>query len=230
MKVYLFALVCFVAVSAKAQTQNSYPKLTLELGVGYEYANLEGFNQDYVKPIGYGTFLNELHSGWSANLRTPLHLTPAVDIALMVTTRTFRKRDEMSLSATQQEPYNTVLNILTLFNVEGGIESTIYLDQFWKLRREARLNVGIFGSGAFVHSNFRRFEFKRGETEHSLKGSRQQIHHWNTSFGLAMRYRIEDSYFNSIVLNTGFNYATAGEEFNIDLNGYFTRVLIGLGR
>jgi hypothetical protein len=229
MKVYLFALLSCCAFSVGSQRNDSYPKLTLELGAGFEYANLMSFNQKYVQPVGYGKFQNELHNGWSVNLRTPLQFSSAFEIAMSVNFREFRVKDELELEYTEAEPYYTKTNRSKAANFEGGLQSAIYIDQFWKSRKEAVLNLGVFGSGAFVYSRVRTYEYKRGDGFWAAFTG-ERIQHWNTSFGLAIKYRFEDAYLNSVVLNTGFNFSTAGAQHDLDLNGCFARVLIGLGR
>ena len=229
MKVSLMAVLCFLASTAFNQKQIDFPKLNLELGAGYEYANLKAFNEDYIAPVGYGKFLNELHSGWSANLRAPLKLTPAVDLAMMMNFRQFRMKDQKPFDYSANQPYDNQTNQMKLIAFEGGLQTTVYIDQFWRTQQDTRFNVGVFGSASYAYSKYRSYIFRQGEGYWlSLEG--EHIHHFNTSFGMALRYQFKDSFFNSLVLNTGFNCATAKEKYNVDLNGYFLRLLIGLGK
>jgi len=216
-------------MSSYSQKNDVYPKMKLEIGAGYEYANLNSFNEAHIIPVGYGRFLDDLHSGWSVNLRAPLQFSSAIELSLLMNYRHFRMKDRTDLESTVAAPFTTQLNIAEVYAFEGGLQSTVYLDQLWGSEDTRAFNIGVFGSGAFVFAKLRTIVLRDGDYKWGTF-TLDRIPHWNATFGMALRYRLHDSYFNSIVLNSGLTYSTAGKEHDVDLNGFFTRVFIGLGR
>lgn len=225
----VIAMLVFTGLLFSQEKGETYPKLNFEIGFGYEYAHLETFNNDFVTPIDYGDFRRELHSGWSLNIRTPLYFLSAIQVSPMFNYRNFRKQDDGKVAAASSNQ-TELMNLIRINNFEGGLQSTVYIDQFFKARKDAKFNFGLVGSGSFVFARYSSIQRIESQTVSYQNLGRELIPHWNASAGLTVKYNLNNGVLNALTFNAIYNFSTAEKDHNVDLSGFSTRLILELGK
>ncbi|MFT4602073.1 MAG: hypothetical protein ACI857_002259 [Arenicella sp.] len=233
MKAQFIILLSMLPLMGSAQ--KVFPRLTFEIGGGYEYAHLNTFNETIISADNFNVFKNELHSGFSINGKVPFHFNNYVDLGGVLSFKRFAIKDNVSSISlvpgqafSGANEYERRVN-LTVF--EGGFNSAFWVSKLFPKFRNSKLNIGVDAMatyGVVRFKSIKAYTFPDGDTGYQLS-HRAENDYFRFGGGVNVKYNFEKSIVRSAILKVGYT-AIVGSFDDIDLGGFYARFFVTFGK
>lgn len=235
MKNLIIILTLVLSLQQASSQETSYPRLSFEIGAGYEYAMLKSFNSSFITGDEHQVFKSELHSGYSINFKAPFQFNRFIDLGTDFSIKQFRKKNNTPVLITSPNHVfigaNHYEKTVILTTYEGGFSSSFWLSECFQKLKDSKISFGLDAIAAYGivrFKNIKSYTYPDDSKGYSL-GLRAENDYFRFGGGVDLKYDLNYSVLESMIVKVGYTQIV-GSFDDIDTGGFYTKLLLRLGK